>query len=57
MFFETSSKTAINVFKAFEELGKQLFLNQLSKKGETMTSFKKNLRLNQPKDKDDGVCC
>ena len=57
MFFETSSKTAINVAKAFEELGKQLFLNQLSKRGETMTSFKKNVRLSQPKEKSDSVCC
>lgn len=32
MFFETSSKTAVNVSKAFDEVAKQLFLNQLEKR-------------------------
>jgi hypothetical protein len=32
MFFETSSKTAINVTRAFDEIGKQLFMNQLEKR-------------------------
>jgi hypothetical protein len=32
MFFETSSKTALNVSKAFDEVAKQLFMNQLEKR-------------------------
>jgi GTPase SAR1 family protein len=31
-YFETSAKTDINVSEAFEEVGKQVFLDMLSKK-------------------------
>lgn len=32
MYFETSAKTALNVTKAFDEVAKQLFLNQIQKR-------------------------
>lgn len=32
MFFETSSKTALNVCRAFDEIAKQLFMNLPTKK-------------------------
>lgn len=35
MYFETSAKTALNVSKAFDEVAKQLFMNQLEKRRES----------------------
>jgi hypothetical protein len=42
MFFETSSKTALNVSKAFDEVGKQLFMNQLELRKSTPTEVLKD---------------
>ena len=35
MYFETSAKTALNVSKAFDEVAKQLFMNQLERRRES----------------------
>ncbi len=46
LFFETSSKTNINVSNAFEQTGNQLFLNYIRIRGNSMMGeMKKESRL------------
>jgi hypothetical protein len=61
LFFETSAKTAQNVCQAFDEIGKQLFMNKLEKRRETFSPMKtehgKKIILSDEKKEEKSTCC